>query len=97
VAILLARDGHLGVSVRDAGFSGKTDGELLSLTEKSFHVFVTIDKNIGDQQNFAIRKIAVLIIRAASNDPDDIRSQIPAALTALRSIKPGQLLEVGTL
>jgi hypothetical protein len=48
------------------------------------------------QQNIASRTIAVLMIRAAWNDPDDIRPQIPAALTALESIKPGQAVVLGT-
>jgi len=38
-----------------------------------------------------------LIIRAASNDLDDIRPHVPQALAALKTIKPGQIVEVGIL
>ena len=93
---LFAEGGHECETVRDAGFGGKENGELLGLAEKNFDVFVTIDKNIRYQQNIASRKIAVLIIRPSSNDLEDIRPHIPGALDALQSIKPGQIVEVGS-
>jgi hypothetical protein len=61
------------------------------------NVLVTIDKNIRYQQNMTGRNISVLIIRPASNDPDDIRPHVPNALVALQSVRPGQILEVGIL
>jgi|ERR1700674_861957 len=84
-------------TVRAAGFSGKENGELLTLAEKTFDVIVTIDANIPYQQNIASPKIAVLIIRPTSNDFDDIRPHVLQALDALHSIKSGQVVEVGCL
>ena len=92
---LFANSGHECETVRDAGFSGKENGELLALAEEHFDVLVTIDKNIKYQQNMTGRNIAILIIRPASNDLDDIRPHVPNALVALQSLKPGQILEVG--
>ena len=97
VKFLFADGGHECETVRDAGFSGKENGELLALAEEQFEVFVTIDKNIRYQQNMAGRSIAILIIRPASNDLDDIRPHVPHALIVLQSLKPGQLVEVGIL
>ena len=97
VKYLSAEGGHECETVRDAGFSGKENGELLALAEGQFDVFVTIDKNIRYQQNMTGRNIAILIIRPASNDLDDIRPHVPHALIALQSLKPGQLVEVGIL
>lgn len=94
---LFGEAGHECETVRDAGFSGKENGELIGLAEKRFEVLITIDKNIRHQQNIASRIIAILIIRAESNDLDDIRPHIPQALAALKSIKPGQVIEVGIL
>lgn len=94
---LFAEAGHECETVRDAGFSGKENGELIALAEKEFEVLITIDKNIRHQQNLTGRDIAVLIIRATSNDLDDIRLQIPNALAALKTVKPGQIVEVGAL
>ena len=92
-----AEAGHECETVRDAGFSGKENGESIGLAEKEFEVLITIDKNIPHQQNITGRKIAILIIRAASNDIDDIRPHVPQALAALKTIRPGQIVEVGIL
>ena len=70
---------------------------LLMLAEGDFDALVTIDKNIRYQQNITGRNIAIIIIRATSNDLDDIQPQIPQALTALKTLKPGQIVEVGIL
>jgi predicted nuclease of predicted toxin-antitoxin system len=97
VKYLFTEAGHECETVRDAGFSGKENGELLTLAEKNFNVFVTIDKNIRYQQNLTGRNIAIVIIRATSNDLDDIKPQMPQALAALKTIRPGQVVEVGIL
>jgi predicted nuclease of predicted toxin-antitoxin system len=97
VKFLFADSGQECETVRDAGFSGKENGELLALAEEHFDVLVTIDKNIRHQQNMTGRNIAILIIRPASNDLDDIRPHVPHALVVLQSLKPGQLVEIGIL
>jgi len=84
-------------TVREAGFGGKENGELLSLVEGKYDVLITVDKNLKHQQNIARRRIAILVIRAASNDIDDIRPHSPEILVALKSLKPGQIIEVGLL
>jgi predicted nuclease of predicted toxin-antitoxin system len=95
VKVLLAEGGHACETVPDAGLAGKQNGELLALAEGEFDVLITIDKNIRYQQNVAGRQIAILIIRAASNDIEDVRPQISHVLTALESIRPGEIVEVG--
>lgn len=95
VKFLFADAGHECETVRDAGFSGKENGELLALADKDFDVLVTIDRNIPFQQNLAGKRIAILIIRAASGDLDDIRPHVPQAIAALKSIKPQEVVEVG--
>jgi predicted nuclease of predicted toxin-antitoxin system len=81
-------------TVQDVGFSGKTNGELLKLAEDNFDVLVTVDRNIQYQQNVTNRKIAILILCASSNDIGDISRLVPDAVTALRSIRQGQVVEV---
>ncbi len=97
VKFLFADGGHECETVRDAGFGGKENGELLALAEERFDVLITIDKNIRYQQNMTGRNVAILVIRTASNDLDDILPHIPDALVALVSLKPGQVVEVGIL
>jgi predicted nuclease of predicted toxin-antitoxin system len=66
--------GHECETVTDAGFSGKENGELLALADKEFDVLITVDKNIRRQQKIPSRKISLVVIRALSNDLDDIHS-----------------------
>src|SRR5947208_16275394 len=92
-----ADGGHECETVRDAGFTGKENGALLALAEGHFDVLVPIDRNIRYQQNMTGRNIALLIIRPASNDIDDIRPHVPNPLVPLQSLKPGQILEIWIL
>jgi predicted nuclease of predicted toxin-antitoxin system len=86
--------GHHCTTVREAGFGSKENGELLALAEGNYDVLVTIDKNIRHQQNMSGRHIAILIIRAPSNDISDIEPRISEALVALQSIQAGQIVEI---
>jgi len=91
----LSVDGHECSTVPEAGFSGRTNDELLRLAEGAFEVFITLDKGMQYQQNLAGRKIGVLLVRAKSSRVADILPHIPACLSALRSIKRGQIIQVG--
>jgi len=87
--------GHDCETVREAGWEGVTNGELLAQAELLFDVLITIDKNLRYQQTFKNRVISVLVLHAKSNDLEDLEPLVPAALNALKSISPGQVLEVG--
>jgi predicted nuclease of predicted toxin-antitoxin system len=97
IKFLFSGSGHSCETVREAGFGGKENGELLSLAEGKFDVLITVDKSLKHQQNISNRRIAILVIRAASNDIDDIRPHVPEMLVELQSIRPGQIVEVGAL
>jgi hypothetical protein len=73
----------------------KENGELLALADKQFDVLITVDKNIRHQQSIRTRKVALVVIRSLSNDLDDIRPHIDDAIAALRSIRPGEVIEIG--
>ena len=90
----LSVDGHSCSTVPEAGFGGKANGELLSLAEQNFDVFVTLDTGLQYQQNLVGRKIAILVIRCKSNRLADILPQIPACLVALHSIESGAIVQI---
>jgi predicted nuclease of predicted toxin-antitoxin system len=55
-------------TVRDMGWLGKKNGELLRLmTENSFELFVTVDRNLPYQQNLKGLPLTVLILCAMDN------------------------------
>jgi hypothetical protein len=87
--------GHSCLTVPEAGFAGKTNGELLRLTQNRFDAFITLDKGLPHQQNLANLKIAVLIVRAKTNQMIDVLPHIPESLAALDAIKPGEVRYVG--
>jgi len=42
----LSKHGHESLTVQEAGWSGKENGELLALAESEFDVLVTLDTNL---------------------------------------------------
>jgi hypothetical protein len=87
--------GHSCLTVPEAGFAGKTNGELLRLAQSRFDAFITPDKGLPHQQNLANLKIAVLVIRAKTNQMIDVLPHVAECLTALDRIKPGEVRYVG--
>jgi predicted nuclease of predicted toxin-antitoxin system len=59
---------HAVFTVRDMGWNGKGNGELLALMEATgFEVLLTFDKNLQYQQNFRAYSIPVLVLDAVDN------------------------------
>ena len=72
---------------------GRKNGELLLLAEKSgFEIFLTLDRGVEYEQNLAGRKIAVILVSAKSSRVSDLLPRVPVILTALRSVRVGQLI-----
>lgn len=86
--------GHDVVTVPEAGWAGKQNGELVNLAKGRFDVFVTIDQNLPAQQQANTLDIAVVILAARSNRFQDIRPLIPDLLKALGSIGRPALVRV---
>jgi hypothetical protein len=54
-----------------------------------------MDQGMPYQQNLAGRTISLAIIRAKSNRLPDLLPHVPAILAALRSLKPGEVIQIG--
>jgi len=67
----------------------------LSEAAAGFDVLLTVDKGLLHQQNLSNRIISILIVNAHSNEIEDLLPHVAAVLEALRSIKPGQVMQVG--
>jgi len=93
----LTAHGHDCLTVQEAGWSGKENGELLALAEPEFDVLVTLDTNLSYQQNLAGRKIAIVILYARSNRLDNLSPLFPACAEALEKIKPGEIVRIGNV
>ena len=85
----LARDltGHEVKTVPQMGWAGIKNGELLSLAQASFDVFVTVDRNLSFQQNIPRYNIAVVVLRCRTNRLGDLQSLVPQLLASLPAAK----------
>jgi predicted nuclease of predicted toxin-antitoxin system len=61
-------EGYEIYTVRDRGWNGIKNGELLQLMiENDFHALLTFDKNLQHQQNFQKYTITVFVLSAVNN------------------------------
>jgi uncharacterized protein (DUF433 family)/predicted nuclease of predicted toxin-antitoxin system len=87
--------GHECQTARYAGHGGLKNGALLTAAEKAkFDVLLTVDQGIEYEQNLSGRTIAVIILRAKSIRWKDLLPLMPAYLTQLESIQPGQIAKI---
>jgi predicted nuclease of predicted toxin-antitoxin system len=93
---IIATNGYACITVQEAGWSGKMNGELLDIAEAEFDVLVTLDTNLKYQQNLTGRKIAIVVLRAQSNRLIHLTPHFSACVKALMSINPGEMVYVGT-
>ncbi len=91
----LIKQGHESMTVQEAGWAGKQNGELLNLAETQFDVLVTVDTNLRYQQNLEGRRIAVVILEYSSNRLEHLRQYFPACALAIDKIKPGEIVQLG--
>jgi predicted nuclease of predicted toxin-antitoxin system len=87
----LARDiaGHDVRTVRQMGWTGVRNGELLALAAGQFDVFVTLDSHLPDQQRTDRIQMAIIILRPKTSRLSDVRPLTPSLLAALAQISPG--------
>jgi hypothetical protein len=82
-------------TVRYAGLAGLKNGRLLEAAGTAgFDVLITVDQSIPAQQNPAGHSIAFVILCGPSNRLRDLERLVPAALSALRGIKAGDVVRI---
>ena len=87
--------GHDARTVQQESWAGLKNGALLTKAEGAgFSVFLTGDQNLEFQQNISKRRLGVVVLCAASNALEDLLPLVPAALTAIATVRPGQLVRV---
>ena len=79
--------------MRDEGWSGRTNGHLLSAAA-AFDAFVTTDRGIPHQQNLSRYAIAIVLLEARSNRVADLAPLVPALKARIGSFAPGEVLRI---
>src|SRR5258705_2848957 len=65
-------------TVRDKGWNGKKNGELLELMRsEDFDALLTFDKNLQYQQNFQKFSLPVLVLNAPDNSYETLSHLVP--------------------
>jgi len=81
---------HQIFTVRDMGWNGKKNGELMKLLiENNFDALITFDKNLQFQQNFEKYQLPVIVLNASDNTYltlQQLASKINIVLTVKLSI-----------
>lgn len=83
-------------TVPQMGWSGIKNGQLLTLAEAEFDVFITVDRNLSFQQNLPQFELAVIVLQASSNRLADLKPLAPKVLAIVATVAKGQAMIVGT-
>jgi hypothetical protein len=76
------------------GWEDLRNGKLLAAAAPSFDVLLTVDKNMKLEQNLATLPIAVIVLDAIRNTPEELKAFAPFVESALRSLRLGQMIEI---
>ena len=87
-------EGSAGGGLVKVRMTGKT--ALLALCASQFEVFVTVDKNLPNQQNLTGLDLAVIVLIARSNRLEDLLPLVPALLTTIPTCNKGAATFVDT-
>lgn len=87
--------GHDRQTAAYAKHAGLKNGVLLIAAESAgFELMITTDQEIPYQQNLGGRRIAIFILCAPTNRLANLNRLVPAAMRAMESITPGQVLRI---
>jgi hypothetical protein len=85
--------GHEVVRADELGWQGLENGALLDAAEQAgFDLLLTCDQNVRYQQNFAGRKLALVIL--SSNHWPTLRRIAARIATAVDFVQTGQIVKV---
>lgn len=87
--------GHDVHTVQGLGWAGTKNGTLLRRAmADGFEVFVTVDRNLEYQQHLPGVTLAIVALRARSDDVVDLEPLMPAVLAALPAFEPGRVTHI---
>ena len=86
---------HAVLTIRDIGWLGKKNGELLSLMiDNGFEIFVTVDRNLQYQQNLERLSNTIIVLCAIDNRRETLQKLIPKLLDKLAEGNLQNVIEI---
>ena len=88
-------DAHEVWTVKDKGWLGKKNGELLKLmVQENFEVFVTVDHNLTYQQNTEKLPLTIFVLCAFNNRRDTLQKLVPQIFERIAEGNLANLVEI---
>jgi hypothetical protein len=84
--------GHEVSTVGFMGWSGTKNGELITLIDGTFDIFITGDQNLRYQQNLKQRKVCIIELPATRLD--ELLPLLPQILSAIESSSNGSYTRI---
>lgn len=82
-------------TVQWARLKGKKNGELLKAAEAAgYEILLTVDQGIPHQQSFVMRRISTIVVRARTNQIEDLLPFVDAISQTLQVIGPGRTVAI---
>ena len=78
----------------EMGWASLSNGQLLSVAEVEFDVFVTSDKNLSFQQFIPTSSIQVVLLKAKTNTYEDLVTLVEKLSSVIKDHEPGIFLEI---
>ncbi len=86
--------GHKVRTVSERGWSGLLNGVLLRAANGEFDAFITLDRGLEYQQDLGALSLRVVVLRAVSNQYEDLAPLVPSIQVALKRLEPGAIARV---
>lgn len=85
---------HTVYTVQEKGWSGKKNGELLSLASGQLDVFITVDQNMKYQQDMRRISVGIVVLVSPNNRLETLKPLMPKVREVIQIIRPGEVIYV---
>jgi predicted nuclease of predicted toxin-antitoxin system len=85
---------HEVMTVPEAGWAGKKNGELLRLMIGAFDIFLTIDNNLEYQQQLIDQPVSFVVLSAKNNRFETLLPLMSEVHHALETVQMGQVIRI---
>jgi len=86
--------GHTVRTVSEISWRSSEDGPLLGHAEKSFDIFVTIDRKLERQHDLTKIRLKFVIAHVPTNEITSYLPIFPALLSAAANVRPGEVVHI---
>ena len=86
---------HVVTTVPRQGWASRTNGDLLSLVQGEFDVFITMDRSLEHRQNLADVSICIVVLHGVNSRYETLAPLIPQIRDAVGQAKPGAIIHIG--